>query len=66
MSIFKWNRKNNGTEESGKQEQSELPRERFDFNAALKGSQELSMDDLEKVCGGVTRHGKDTPPKNCN
>ena len=66
MSIFNWNRKNNGTEESGKQEKSELQPERYDFQKALKGFRDLSMEDLEYVCGGSKSNKKDTPPKNRN
>ena len=61
MSIFK---RNSRTEEGGKQAQSDLPRERFNFNAALKGFREISMDDLERVSGGVRYVKKNTPPKN--
>ena len=63
MSIFK---RNSRTEERGKQAQSDLPRERFNFNAALKGFREISMEDLEYVCGGSKSNKKDTPPKNRN
>ena len=62
MSIFK---RNSRTEEK-KREQSDLPRERFNFNAALKGFREISMEELEYVCGGSKSNKKDTPPKNRN
>ena len=64
MHIFK--RKNSRTEGRGKQEQSDLQRERFDFQNTLKGFRKLSMEELEKVCGGSKSKKKDTPPKNRN
>ena len=45
MSIFKRNNKKGITDEGIKQGQ-------FEIQKALKGIRELSMDDLEKVCGG--------------
>lgn len=46
MSIFKRNNKKGITDEGIKQGQ-------FEIQKTLKDLRELSMDDLEKVCGGV-------------